>query len=238
MKSLPLIIAHRGASRLVGQDNTITSFQRAIELGVDMIEFDIRKTRDGRIVCFHDASIYGIPVSELTYTQLNEVSPVKVPTLYDVIELCKDKICLDVEIKEGGFEKEVVSALTHSLSLSSFVIKSFDDAIVKEIYTIHREITTGLLIREKNDAITTTDSLQAIADRIRNCYADFISPHKSWMIDEYFNFLPLANIPIYCWTVNDPSEILHLTKQRIHAIITDCPDIAQDIFQRITDSKC
>ncbi len=51
------IVAHRGASGITGEDNTLRSFKRAIDLGCDFVETDARRTRDGRIVCFHDAAV-------------------------------------------------------------------------------------------------------------------------------------------------------------------------------------
>ena len=57
MTTKPLIIAHRGASGLVKFENTLASFAKAIELGVSMVEFDIRKTQDNLFVAFHDQSI-------------------------------------------------------------------------------------------------------------------------------------------------------------------------------------
>ena len=54
----PLRIAHRGASgRGLAPENTLAAFEKAIELGVDMLEIDVRKTGDGQIVVLHDPSL-------------------------------------------------------------------------------------------------------------------------------------------------------------------------------------
>ena len=60
-----MIIAHRGASSLA-RENTIESFKKAIEIGVDMIEFDVRRTRDQALIVHHDELKEGKPVKELT----------------------------------------------------------------------------------------------------------------------------------------------------------------------------
>ena len=57
-KHLPKIIAHRGASALAEHENTLESFEIAIDLECDMAEFDIRKTKDGKLIVFHDSCIY------------------------------------------------------------------------------------------------------------------------------------------------------------------------------------
>ena len=54
-KSRPLVVGHRGVP-LVHQENTLAGFRRAVALGLDAIELDVRLTRDRRAVVFHDAS--------------------------------------------------------------------------------------------------------------------------------------------------------------------------------------
>ena len=56
------IIAHRGASGLCGQDNTLASFELAIHLGCDMVELDVRCTSDGQLACFHAPAVEGARV--------------------------------------------------------------------------------------------------------------------------------------------------------------------------------
>ena len=59
----PVIIAHRGASALATHENSLEAFQIAIELGADLVEFDIRQTRDRKLIVFHDSHYMGTPVS-------------------------------------------------------------------------------------------------------------------------------------------------------------------------------
>ncbi|MFX1329560.1 MAG: glycerophosphodiester phosphodiesterase, partial [Promethearchaeota archaeon] len=72
-----LIIAHRGANS-IAPENTLKAFQKAIELGADMIEFDVRKTLDDRIVISHDNSLIRITgklgsIKSMTLEQLREL---------------------------------------------------------------------------------------------------------------------------------------------------------------------
>ena len=104
MTTKPLIIAHRGASGLVKFENTLASFAKAIELGVSMVEFDVRKTQDNLFVAFHDESIDGIKLRDLTYQQLLNISQKKgfdVPLVEDVLKLCQRKIKLDIELNQA-----------------------------------------------------------------------------------------------------------------------------------------
>ena len=57
------VIAHRGASGMVGQDNTLESFQKAIEIGADMVEFDVRQTKDKVLIVHHDKNFADTPIA-------------------------------------------------------------------------------------------------------------------------------------------------------------------------------
>ena len=133
MTTKPLIIAHRGASGLVKFENTMASFAKAIELRVPMVEFDVRKTQDNLFVAFHDELIDGIKLSDLTYQQLLDISQQKgfeVPLVEDVLKLCQGKIKLDIELKEVGYELEIVNLVKKYLDYQDYVIKSFLDAVI------------------------------------------------------------------------------------------------------------
>ena len=153
MTTKPLIIAHRGASGLVKFENTLASFAKAIELGVSMVEFDIRKTQDNLFVAFHDQSIDGIKLSNLTYQQLLDISRQKgfnVPLVEDVLKLCRGKIKLDIELKEAGYELEIVNLIKRYLDYPDYVIKSFIDAAIIAVKKTDDKITTGLLLGLSN----------------------------------------------------------------------------------------
>jgi glycerophosphoryl diester phosphodiesterase len=82
--SLTQIVAHRGASR-EAPENTLAAFAKAIEIGADMIEFDLRRAPDGRLVISHD------PVRG---------AGLDLPTFEDTLRLTRGRIKLDVELKE------------------------------------------------------------------------------------------------------------------------------------------
>src|ERR1700690_122982 len=105
--SLPLVIAHRGASR-DAPGNTPAAFEAAIALGADAVELDVRRTADGVLVVHHNASRRGVPVALLTHAALVRRSRHEPPTLDTVLDLCEGRIALYVEIKEPGYEAEVI----------------------------------------------------------------------------------------------------------------------------------
>jgi glycerophosphoryl diester phosphodiesterase len=104
-----LVIAHRGASSLA-RENTLEAFQKAIDLRADMIEFDVRRTRDQRYVIHHDSHIGDKPLSEITCREVREIARsmgFHVPELEEALRLACGRIGLDIELKEESYEREV-----------------------------------------------------------------------------------------------------------------------------------
>ena len=123
------VVAHRGAS-FEAPENTLAAFARAIEVGADMIEFDVRRAPDGELVISHD------PVRGL--------AP-ELPTLEDTLRLTQGRIQLDVELKEPGCERDAIDLLLRYFPLSDFCITSFLATALRETRAINPGIRTGLI---------------------------------------------------------------------------------------------
>lgn len=230
-----LIIAHRGASGLVEFDNTLESFEKAIYLGAPMVEFDVRKTQDNLLVCYHDESIDDVQIANLDYNQLLGISRTKgfdIPLLSDVIKLCKGKIRLDIELKETGYELEVVNLVKKYLDYPDYVIKSFHDSAVKAIKEIDENIITGLLLgvgKPKN--VILTRLLELFPEyRLLQAKADFVSPNYQLLRFGFSKRMKMMKKNIYVWTVNDEHLMKKVVKNGVSALITDRPDLALKLF--------
>ena len=144
----PLIEAHRGASGYE-VDNTIKAFDKAIELNSDTIELDIRKTKDNHIIVFHDPTFKGKLIIDYTYDELlssSLESGFKVPLLTDVLIKYKSKILLDIEIKEEGYEEEIINLILSILDINEFYIRSFSESTINKVKSINKDIYSILLI--------------------------------------------------------------------------------------------
>jgi glycerophosphoryl diester phosphodiesterase len=233
-----MIVAHRGASSLA-RENTIESFKKAIGIGVDMIEFDVRRTRDQALIVHHDELMEGKPVKELTYDEISKMAKghgFSTPTLEEVLKHTSGKVKLDVEIKEEGYEKEIVELLLKYFKKDQFVITSFYDSCIRKIKDDYPDTKTGLIlgISKAKNPILTRFSEFFPHKRCREAKADFLAPH--WRL-LWFGFLDRAkkeNKPVFVWTVNDQRKIWKmLHDERIDAIITDKPDLAVALRQKM-----
>lgn len=223
------IIAHRGASKLAGTDNTIESFALAIELGADYVEMDVRQTKDKKLVVFHDDIIDDTPVKFLTFEELNKKTGEKgysVPLFEDVLKLCQGKIKLDIELKETGYEFKVLTAVKKYFSYDGFMIKSFLDTAVKKVELLDKRVNTGLLLGYKNADVKRRVNEFLPKRRLAQLDVDFVSPHYKLITWDYMLRMRIHKKKVYVWTANDDAIIKKLLKKNVDGIITDVPDKA------------
>jgi len=193
-----LIIGHRGAAGLA-EENTLRSFTTAQEYGVDMIEMDLRKS-NGQIILAH---------SRWDKDKKNVY-------LSQVLDLIN--IPLNLEVKESGFEGELLRAIKNVSS--SVLISSKYPSILQKIRALDENIKLGLVIGKGNFFLLP---FVARLDRSINLYSVhpkmFLS--NSWVI----RFLKDLGKKIFVWTINDPNKFTKLEKLGIDGVFTDRPDL-------------
>lgn len=231
LSATTLVIAHRGASAEAA-DNSFDAFEKAIEVGSDLIEFDVRRTRDGELIAFHDDRVGGRPVGELTREEILIEIGIEPPLLGDVLDLARGRVGLDVELKEEGYTERVLKELCDRTDPEQLVITSFIDSVVAEVKRVKPSIKTGLLIgRGQPEHLVRTRLTELFpARRARACRADYIAM--------YFRLADLgalarasgAGFPAYIWTVNDDDRLRrYLADPRVRGVITDRPDRALEL---------
>lgn len=230
-----LIIAHRGASGLVEHENTITSFEKAYQVGADSVELDIRKTKDDVIVVVHNPDYKDKLIKDYTYSELVDATSKEgfiMPTLKEALKYCHNKIFLDIEIKESGYEEEIVESILSVLNTSEFFIRSFLKESLRKVKKINKNIKTVLLLGvefPKYGFLTRIFELFPLFKVIRS-KCDMVSPHYL-LVRLGFHFrMRLIGKPVLVWTVND-EKIMNklLNKVKVEGIITNFPDKALDL---------
>jgi glycerophosphoryl diester phosphodiesterase len=117
------VIAHRGEHNGI-PENTLAAYQKAIDLGCDFVEIDIRKTKDGKFVSVHNETIDAYTQGEVTgkvndftlaeLKQLNigkRVGPgwenERIPTFEEILQLCKGQIGIYLDLKEADVKAQI-----------------------------------------------------------------------------------------------------------------------------------
>ncbi len=126
------VIAHRGYSSKY-PENTLLAFEKAIEIGADGIEFDVRLSKDGVLVVSHDASLKrcGNTNARTDKSTLRELRAVDlgrgetIPTLEEVFQLCRGKIGMHLEIKEFGITQQIGRMIRQQHVEGEVIVSSF-----------------------------------------------------------------------------------------------------------------
>ena len=228
------IISHRGRTSKNSEDNTLKAVNDAINLKIDMVEVDVRRTKDFQVICFHDPVLNGMALKDMTYSEILEFNP-NIPTLEQVLLLSRDKIEVDIEFKEHGYEKEVIPMILDYFVHEKFIVKSFNIDVVKKVKEIDEKIKVGMLLGSE---ISFSQLLEVVYEslflyKFNESGADFISPYYKLYEAGWINRFVSQGIPIQVWTVNDQDLLKTLIHQDIYSVVTDTPEMAQKIRELI-----
>lgn len=229
-KRAKLIVAHRGLTLGGPRENTLEAFERAIERGADMIEFDVRRTCDGVLVVQHDPQVRGRSVSGLTYAELKAWEHGwHIPRLEEVLRLAAGRVMVYVEPKEAGYEGKILNLVRQYFRPDQFVMASFEDAVVKRLKELAPDVCVGLGVGDTHHYQLLTTRLTDFHPmrRLTRAHADFLS--YSYTLD-YFGVsrrAAAAGVPVVVWRVNRRWWLKrYLANQRNPVVITDIPDVA------------
>lgn len=227
MKKEPLVIGHRGA---MGHEteNTLPSIQKAMDLGVDMIEIDVFKIKSGEIVVFHDDKLDRLTnapgnIEDYYIFDLRKVivdGGHKIPMLQDVLKLIDNKVALNIELKGAGTADRVNHIMNSYIenrnwSAENFIISSFNWNELKEMRKYNPNVAIAVLTEEDPvDAIPVAKELNAVA----------INPYFKNLDLEKANEIRDAGFKIYTWTVNEPADIEAMKRISVDGIITNFPE--------------
>ncbi|MEM7009057.1 MAG: glycerophosphodiester phosphodiesterase family protein [Thermodesulfobacteriota bacterium] len=215
-------IAHRGASAYE-PENTLKSFERAIELKSDMIEFDVRESLDGHLVVFHDQTVDRTTngsghISHKTLSELKELDAghgEQIPTLEQVIELGKGRAKFVLEIKQDRLEEKIGSYLLKNDLLDDVYVVSFKPKRLKMLKELNHRIKTGLIVFA---------SLNPIGLAL-NCGADFVAPFRWFVTDSLVKRARDSGLYTFTWTVDETIKAHSMKQKGVSGIVTNKPDI-------------
>ncbi|MHA1243374.1 MAG: glycerophosphodiester phosphodiesterase [Candidatus Heimdallarchaeota archaeon] len=228
---IPLIFGHRGSS-IREPENTMRALQAAIQEGADGVEFDVRITKDREIVIIHDAMINRTSngngrvkkfnCSELLGFDFGKGE--KIPLLKDVLKKYGNKYWLNIEIKETGFECDLIEMLREFKITEKVVISSFKKAALKIIAKLTTDIPLAYLFNRPMNNFTKLQKLKFTS----------IHPGKSLVNKQLIQAANKANLKVRVWTVDDFKEAKRLAKLGVDGIITNDP---QGVIQALRTKK-
>jgi glycerophosphoryl diester phosphodiesterase len=245
--SRPRIFAHRGlvfqGSKQVVDENTLDSFELALEAGADYLETDLQLTRDGIPVLFHDSDLTRLVGSKTSIAalSLDEIKRIRlplggtIPTLHEALEkFPSSKFNLD--FKSPTTECPGMSVIASLEAFDRVLVSSFSEASrLRALSHSPRKIASSAGSSKvlAGYALARLYQQNALARTIAEVDA-FQIPTKKYGIDfthpRFVEAILNQNKEIHYWTVNDPSEMQTLFALGAHGIVTDRTDLARKAF--------
>jgi glycerophosphoryl diester phosphodiesterase len=214
-----LKIGHRGA-RGYEIENTLESFKKAIELGANAIEMDVRRSRDSRLVIIHDDNlkkVFGkdIQVNEATLNELKQWTNNKIPTLEEALEWIGKKVeKILVELKEVGYEKRVLEAIRKEGLSDRVIIVSFHEKALADVRKADGKIEMGLIYSRHKNPIDAALKLNA----------SYLVPLYRFTHTQNISDAHKKNLKVIVWTINTKEEAEEYKVKGVDGIASDKPD--------------
>jgi glycerophosphoryl diester phosphodiesterase len=234
------VIAHRGFSG-IAPENTPSAFRKAIEVGADMFELDVRESRDGELVVIHDPTVSRTTdgrgaVSHMSLSELRvldagswfsqEFAGERIPTLEEVLTLARRRTLVDVEIKTdavmdssaGGIVDDVLELVRDLGMEREVVLSSFDPGALARARSLSAEIRTASFFDPR---LSGASSPGEFMESVRS---DGFVVSREQLSDATVARCHADGRPVWVYTVNELADLRRMVEMGVDAIITDRPD--------------
>ena len=222
----PVVIAHRGASHY-HHENTMEAFEAAVNMRAEMVEFDVRRTADGILVIHHDQDVAGKHIVDMTLKDTRDASTTAgyaIPTLSEVLEYCMGKVLVDVELKEAGYEEQVMEEILAILEPDQFIITSIHESVIRKVKDLQPDIRTGFILSSQPRWQLLTKLYPG--SRARRAGADLLVVSQKLVKLGFLSTTQDLKLPVWVYTVNERHELWKMIREeRVSAIFTDRPDV-------------
>lgn len=235
----PLVIAHRGASGYA-PENTIAAFKLAVEMGFDLIENDVHKTKDGVIVVSHDGSLERCTdgtgkIADQTLAEVQSVNAgvkfgdqyprQKIPTLQEALASLPNNAGFCIELKVNGIAEDVSRMVEEAGQVERTVIFAFDPS-------------NGPIVKKENPllsflylvSIRQEHAMERVAEVVETALrsqADIIGVNHDGCSPELVKAAKRRGVRVWVWTVDDFQRAKECVLMGIDGIISNKPDVAR-----------
>ena len=246
----PLVVGHRGY-RARYPENTLVSFQAAVDAGVQMVELDIHLTSDDALIVIHDDRLDRTttgtgPVCRHSLAELKKLDAGSwfdarftgepIPTLAEVLRVLNGRVLVNIEIKStagkspckpGQIEKVLLDLLKRENAFSTVLVSSFDPEIIKTIHRLNAALPIALISKTAHGEKT-----------VRFCQElDVFSFHPNFrcLTPGLITGLHDAGIHVFPYTVNTESDFEHMIQLNVDGVITDDPVLFKTWYTGLPD---
>jgi glycerophosphoryl diester phosphodiesterase len=243
------VVAHRGVHDEL-PENTIASFQRALDLGVDAIELDVRLTRDGVPVVYHyfylDDATNGFAHTFEQTRRLKtrgpdgKISPFGIPTFEEVIATFAGRIGMEIELKGPEPESaEIVAKVLRQFEgvWSTIEVTSYEPALLLEVQRRCPCLATDLLLPRSEPWMNLDVCAYWALQRGRLARARAVHLHPTQLSSEAVATIRSGGLDVHAWDVNDEESLAHVAEVGISKVCTDRPAFVVARYLRDTPDR-
>lgn len=228
------IYAHRGVSAHY-PENTLAAFARAIELGVDGIELDVRSSADGVPVVIHDDTVERTTnaigsIADFTAKQLNLLDAghrQHVPTLAAVLKLAEGKARVNIELKESAVVPAVLEVTSSFGNLDWFASGSDWDAL-KQLRALAPGSDVHPLTVGNPLGMDSPGDLADAIEFVINHGGSGVSIWEGSLDQASVDLIHGGGLKVWAWTVNDGDRACELAQLGVDAVCTDDPELVRN----------
>jgi glycerophosphoryl diester phosphodiesterase len=243
------ISAHRGGFDygLVGVNgrplDEFGRYERAINIGAEFIELDVRRTRDGRFICFHDEVVDGLgAVSELDFATIAaHSSTAAVIPLERLFAMAAGRVICHVDLKSVGHEVELADIALDLLGPSGFVVTTTEPSSIAAIRAARPEVRAVLTLGKSMKRLGLAAAARRRRDEIvpgrllRECGARGLAMHWAFASPAMLRYARRMNLLVMVWTVNPTWQLRYfLARGDVDVVVTDRPFMATRVRSALT----
>ena len=240
-------IAHRGGGSLA-PENSVRGIERSLEYGVDMIEVDIRRTRDGVLALSHDAAAHGTtePVSTLTFAELRAASA-DIATLDEALEAVGTRAHLNLDIKTPDAAADTVETVRRHGALDRCIVSCLDFACLGDVALMEPALPRFWSYPPDYGGASQRPWLKPVVNGVvagmrmtmQRRMARTLRPLPGTNATIYAplitrGLVDLAHrggMQIFTWTVDDVAEMRRLAALGVDGITSNRPDLLAELVR-------
>ncbi|MEW5918491.1 MAG: glycerophosphodiester phosphodiesterase [Gemmatimonadota bacterium] len=192
------------------RENTLASFDLALQAGADAIELDVHVSADGVVVVHHDPRIGGSEGEMIERLTRGVLARYGVPTLDEVCDLVREQATLYVEAKARRSAASIIECLTaHSVRAA---VHSFDAAVISTVREFAPTMATGFLV----DYLAGDAAAVVLAHGVRDFW-----PHRKLITARLVDDVHRVGARVIAWTVNDVDDARRLHELGVDGLCSD-----------------
>ncbi|MHA1819177.1 MAG: glycerophosphodiester phosphodiesterase [Promethearchaeota archaeon] len=233
------VFAHRGLSAKY-PENTLLAYEKAIEVGADYVEIDVRITKDDKMIIYHNNDLYSLigkkkKIKKVKFDKLRCLDlgmGQRMPTLEEVFELCKDKIGVQLDVKDDGLIERILEVVDQYDMASQVFLSDFNHKEIGILKNLRPEITGGIIVPNNDiSKLSMEEYNELFISEAKKYSADAIHPQFKYVNKELIKMGHSEGIMVNAWTADLPNIWVDLINLGVDGIFTNNCELLIDFLE-------